>query len=145
MKEILIKYLKTVNYFLLYPSWLLICCCLQNKWPLKLLKPHLLHPKLRLFIFNILPASFSVLVQDWGKIMAYLGYYGCKCFAIMFSILKEKKLMVQLPFEGILVLMLVVAFLALAASREAKEKKRRENIAITDQTETDSLLGKLLY
>ena len=52
--------------------------------------------------------------------MAYLGYYGAKVIGIMFNMLKEKKLMGTLPFEGILTIVLIVAFLGLAGCREAK-------------------------
>ena len=77
--------------------------------------------------------------------MAYLGYYGAKVVGIFFNLLKQNKIIGTLPFEGILSLMLVVAFLGLAGTVEAKSKKRLDNVPITEQTEADSFLRRLLY
>ena len=94
---------------------------------------------------HILPASTSVLVQDWSKIMAYQGYYGAKVVDLIWNKLKEEKIVGTVPGGTIIFMFLVAAFLGFAASREAKFKYRRDRKEITDKTETDPFLRRILY
>ena len=122
MKQILIKYLKSANFFLFFISIIMGNNCIVSKWPLSLLNLHLISPRLRMILCNCGPASFAVLVQDWSKILAYQGYYGIKSIGILFNSMKQKGLIGTLPFETAIVMMLVVAFLGFAGRREAIRK-----------------------
>ena len=79
---------------------------------------------MRLIIFTIIPTSFLVLLQDWSKVLGYLAFYNSKTIEIQFNKLKIKSGIRELPGESTLIMVLVVAFLGLAAGREAKNKQK---------------------
>ena len=65
--------------------------------------------------------------MDWGKIMAYNGYYGAKILMTIAEILRRKKLIGNSPLLGIIALVFIAAFLGFASAREAKTEERRGN------------------
>ena len=79
--------------------------------------------------------------------MQYQGYYGAKSAAIFFNKLKEEGIIPTLSttVETAIVLFLVCAFLGFASRRMALRKQRLENEELTEKSETNSMMRRILY
>ena len=114
------KVLKGNLFFLIFPTFNFFGFCLHATWPLSIVMNRM-PIRLRSFYFSFLPCGIGVMVQDWSKVSAYLGYYGAKVSSI---ILNKLKLMKKIPtlssdVETALVLVLVSMFLTFGARKQA--------------------------
>ena len=82
----------------------------------------------------------------WGSMLGYFSYFAANVCNFVCNQLKESGLLPKLrSLEEPIVMIMIVAFLGFAARREALRKQRLKNEKVTEKTESDSLLRKLLY
>ena len=80
---------------------------------------HRLNPKLRALLLNIIPGSMGILVMDWGKIMAYHGYYAAKTFTTLEDYVR-KRTASESKLVSVVLMFVIVAILGFVSAREGK-------------------------
>ena len=121
VKIILRKFAQETFFVTMGPSFTFISQCLMNTWLIRKSKMHLLPFRLRIVLIT-LTGLWTLLVQEQGKILSYLGFYIPNSISLIYQILKTRGLIGSMPFESQVTLFMAATLLGLAASRFAKRK-----------------------